>query len=118
MPKIHIHVHSTQQGSRGLKRHAERSIAESHKGQGELGTGEPKSREHDSDGGMYGSKRGARGESLIGQQRRPSGNRVIGQRENPMEKHSGKGESAPAKTAKHKILREGGFHDGGKPRRK
>jgi hypothetical protein len=49
MSKIHIHIHEGHQGSRGLKRHAERSIAESHKGQGMLGTGEPKAREHDSD---------------------------------------------------------------------
>jgi len=51
MAKIHIHIHEGYQGSRGLKTYAERSIAESHKGQGKLGTGEPKAREHDSDKG-------------------------------------------------------------------
>lgn len=49
MAKIHIHIHGGHAGSRGLPRHAERSIEESHKRQGMLGTSEPKAREHDSD---------------------------------------------------------------------
>lgn len=78
MPKIHIHIHGGHPGSRGLKTHAERSIAQSHEGQGKLGTGEPKAREHDSDKGQRQASKPAGPRGMPGMPKPPGLPRKMG----------------------------------------